>query len=117
MSCAPCLTAAETGWWGDPKITHCTDCHLSWSRTSRLAHCASCHRTFGGDSAFTAHRRHGICVDPATIDLDKPNAPGYVETLRGPMQTPVWGRPSSDTFEALKRRHLNAVEAIPGGHA
>lgn len=47
--------------------------------TPAQCHCASCHRTFGGITGFDAHRKNGMCLDPA--------AKGYVE-VKG-----IWRRP------------------------
>ena len=56
--------------------------------TPAQAHCPTCHRTFGGVTGFDAHRRGGMCTDPAER--------GY-ELVRG-----VWRLPMSN--EQLLRR-------------
>lgn len=56
--------------------------------TPTQAHCAvaNCHRTFGAVSGFDRHRRHGHCLNPATL--------GMVETAG------VWRIPISDADRA-----------------
>lgn len=53
--CEVCERASNVGWWGDGTITHCRDCHRSWSRTSREAHCSICHRHFSSPTNFDHH--------------------------------------------------------------
>lgn len=67
MSCIPCTTAKEEGWWGDPKITHCRDCHFTWPMTRAYQHCTVCHETFGGDEAATRHQGRNGCLRPWNI--------------------------------------------------
>ena len=50
--------------------------------TPAQAHCGVCHRTWGGVTGFDAHRRDGVCLDPATL--------GYVE------RDGVWRTPMTD---------------------
>lgn len=69
MSCNYCAQVEEVGH-GPAHENHCRDCHRSWRGGSEL-HCASCHRQFGGEVAFSAHQKDGICRDPATL-LTKP---------------------------------------------
>lgn len=38
--------------------------------TPAQAHCSVCHTTFGGVSGFDAHRRDGVCADPASLGME-----------------------------------------------
>lgn len=58
--------------------------------TTSQAHCPTCHRTFGGVGGFDAHRRGGICRDPAEF--------GY-ELTHG-----IWRRPMTEARLAQLRR-------------
>lgn len=65
-TCSICRHAAENGWFGLNKETHCIQCHSTWGGT-RTIHCVQCHRTFSSPSALDLHQpRDGICVDPET---------------------------------------------------
>lgn len=48
------------------------DCGRIWDASGE-AHCAECHQQFTSDSGFEAHRRDGICQDPATLTRVKSN--------------------------------------------
>ena len=66
--CGPCEHAALHGWWGElphGSRTHCRDCHRSWG-SAREAHCVGCCEHFASPRVADAHRRDGVCVDPAT---------------------------------------------------
>lgn len=42
------------------------ECGKSWKqRGNRTGHCSGCHHTFEGQSLFDAHRKGGVCADPA----------------------------------------------------
>jgi hypothetical protein len=60
--------------------------------TPSQAHCGArgCHRTFGGVTGFDAHRKDGICADPATL--------GMVVSDLGIWRTPM----SDDARERLE---------------
>lgn len=62
--CAICKVKAEKGWWGDPQIHHCRECHRSWSGTTQ-AHCVSCHHHFSTNSASDRHLVDGMCKPPS----------------------------------------------------
>jgi len=55
----------------------------------RIGCCAGCRHLFSSDTAFSAHRRVGQCLDPRTVGLvGRPSrtAPGEV----------IWAFPASD---------------------
>ena len=68
--------------------------------TPTQAHCPTCHTTFGGITGFDAHRKGGLCLDPA--------AKGYVET-RG-----IWRLPMPET-ELDRRRALRPIDDATDG--
>lgn len=43
-----------------------TDCVMP-SLGANQCHCKTCHRSFGGLALFDEHRKHGECLDPATL--------------------------------------------------
>ena len=51
-----------------PPVNRCGGCNTTWTALSP-AHCAGCHETFTSASGFTAHRKGGVCHDPADIGL------------------------------------------------
>ena len=65
-----CKHAKREGWWGDPTVTHCRDCHSTWPLSkTRWQHCVRCHQTFGGDEAAVRHLdRDGNCRPPAEVE-------------------------------------------------
>lgn len=68
--------------------------------TPAQAHCPTCHATFGGITGFDAHRKGGLCIDPATK--------GYVE-VRG-----VWRLPMPKA-ELDRRRGLHPTDSATDG--
>ena len=50
-------------------LPHGCRCGARWAG-STTAHCgAQCHKIFSGVTAFDAHRRNGVCLDPATVGM------------------------------------------------
>lgn len=88
--CAPCVHAAEHGWWGDlgSDRTHCKRCHRSWA-SLREIHCVSCCRHFVNPAACDAHLSAGDapCVDPSDIRRKKDGEPKFeiVDRGKGPV--------------------------------
>lgn len=56
--CEVCEYADEHGCWPSQMltkgITHCRDCHVSWSGKAR-AHCVTCHQTFSTNGTAAQH--------------------------------------------------------------
>lgn len=63
--------------------------------TQSQAHCSVCHRTFGGLSGFDKHRRHGVCLDPATQRMREVDG-----IWRWPVREDAPGRPWPKAVEA-----------------
>lgn len=90
--CTTCNYANEHGWWGDSRITHCRDCHRTWS-SLRQAHCRGrnhqgrrCCEHFASATGSDYHQATGeaeqvLCLPPATV-LDSEGRPRYV-AVRG----------------------------------
>lgn len=64
--CQWCQKRAEIGWYGDPKIHHCRDCHRTWTGTSQ-AHCVNCHHHFSSNSAADRHLVNDSCYPPQEV--------------------------------------------------
>lgn len=64
--CGWCMNKAELGWYGDPKIHHCRDCHRTWTGTSQ-AHCVNCHHHFSSNSAADRHLVNDSCYPPQEV--------------------------------------------------
>lgn len=87
-ACTLCVTARDTGYWGDSAITHCgrgyggsEPCHRTWSRTSREAHCTICHQHFGGTKAFDEHLhgdKHGEPPEARYVLVDGRSGPTWI---------------------------------------
>jgi hypothetical protein len=52
----------------DHRYPRCPRCFVIWRQSgNRTGHCRTCCRTFDSAAAFDAHRRGGVCLDPAAL--------------------------------------------------
>lgn len=68
--------AVEPRERADVWVTH--GCGKKWRGASR-SHCGAkgCHLTFSSVSTFDAHRKNGVCLDPASVGLVLRTEPGF----------------------------------------
>ena len=105
--CDICAYGLEHGWWGPtvpPGLVHHKCCHTTTS--GKRPHCVACCRTFTTDSAADIHRRHGQCVDPATITT-KHGHPRLTQRPDG-----LWGRPAGTLTEWQQRNWGTPQKAL-----
>lgn len=66
-----------------PGLWNCR-CGRQWSGL-REAHCMACHKHFSTPANFDAHRPHGACVDPLSV-----NCKGYPMKVKASIWGPIY---------------------------
>jgi hypothetical protein len=101
-SCQLCAFAEENGYYLPTwrVVWHCERCHATGGGHSEL-HCVTCCRTFGGETAFTAHQTIEGCRHPGGL-ITKAGVPRLRSVSRGNKQ--VWVMNSRGSFGGDRHR-------------
>ena len=62
MSCDVCPDTPGTGW-KKTGVTHCKQCHTTWTQGTKIMHCVGCHETFSTPGNCDRHQA-GTKDDP-----------------------------------------------------
>ena len=81
--CEVCAFNAQHGYIPSRVVWHCHACCTTGGGLAEV-HCgglSGCHRTFGGMTAFDAHKRGEVCRDPSALK-DVSGAPRFQVVMR-----------------------------------